>query len=74
MDVLIQLFLEENTARLIEQERRYVLSQDVRMGQEYKVTNVHHMVVEKDVLNQDVQMVYSIKQIDVYHMVLERDV
>jgi len=74
MDVLIQLFLEENTVRLIEQEKRYVLSQGVKMEQEYKVINVHHMVVENDVLNQDVLMAYLIKQIGVYHMVLENDV
>jgi hypothetical protein len=74
MDVLNQSFLEENTVRLIEQEKRYVLSQGVRMGQEYKVINVHHTEVESDVLNQDVQIVYSIKQIDVYHMELENDV
>jgi hypothetical protein len=74
MDVLNQSFLEENTVRLIEQEKRYVLSQGVRMGQEYKVINVHHMVVEKDVLNQDVVRGHKEIPINVVHMAVEDDV
>jgi hypothetical protein len=71
MDVLIQLFLEENIVRFIEQERRYVLNQGVKMEQEYKVTDVKHTEVESDVLNQDVQIAVLIRQINVQYMVVE---
>ena len=74
MGVLIQSFLEENIAKLIEQGKRYVLNLDVRMDQGYKVIDVKLMEEESDVSNQDVKIVAWIRQINVCHMAVESGV
>ena len=71
MGVLIQSFLEENIAKLIEQGKGYVLNLDVKMDQGYKVIDVKHMEEESDVLNQDVKIVVWTRQINVCHMAVE---